>query len=421
MESGELCRNPPPPLELLEDSDALVPDKIGETVFSKHWLFQSLLNIMEAVEKEKENVEPLPSDSAALRNGNRDRVLELDPEVEEKVCTLWDMSSDKDVAYFLLENRAVDIFMDAIQKTIAPRLVETLVGIMGNMAFFSNICEHITKTPRLTELIVQLIGSSDAPTLIQVVRLIHVCVVNETSSSAWIEAISKNNQFLSSLKFILKNSLNGDLLKSSLQMLYCILDKYQQMHLEWNRHEIVEGVIEAGKQLKSLGDYKGLDEYWYTLQFLFQQDDGTIKIDESFDSVSDIFHQYILKQSDNDTCLPKLKNITGVAAAVSVFHVIITNGINVKYQDVIADHTFLHNIEEIFASVRKAIDRQEVSNKTHNSADDEIMSISNPVQMEEEQSQSNEAPTADLAHLYILHDEIKELCEVMFSCEVKPT
>lgn len=49
---------------------------------------------------------------------------------------IWDTSMDEDVALFLQEFNASDIFMGVLAKSKCPRLREICVGISGNMACF---------------------------------------------------------------------------------------------------------------------------------------------------------------------------------------------------------------------------------------------------------------------------------------------
>ena len=42
-------RNPSPPPEILEHSELLSEERIGDTVFSKHWLFTTLMKLIEVL------------------------------------------------------------------------------------------------------------------------------------------------------------------------------------------------------------------------------------------------------------------------------------------------------------------------------------------------------------------------------------
>uniref|UniRef100_A0A8C9EJJ1 Serum amyloid A like 1 n=1 Tax=Pavo cristatus TaxID=9049 RepID=A0A8C9EJJ1_PAVCR len=114
-------RNPSPPSSEAEEEG----DAVGSTVYSKHWLFSILTRLIELISPEKS--EP---------SGNPEGIqTELDEEMENDICKVWDMSMDEDVALFLQEFNAPDIFMGVFAKSKCPRLTEICVGILGNMAF----------------------------------------------------------------------------------------------------------------------------------------------------------------------------------------------------------------------------------------------------------------------------------------------
>uniref|UniRef100_A0A8C3KV35 Serum amyloid A like 1 n=1 Tax=Chrysolophus pictus TaxID=9089 RepID=A0A8C3KV35_CHRPC len=122
-------RNPSPPSSEAEEEG----DAVGSTVYSKHWLFSILTRLIELISPEKS--EP---------SGNPEGIqTELDEEMENDICKVWDMSMDEDVALFLQEFNAPDIFMGVFAKSKCPRLTEICVGILGNMACFQDICMSI--------------------------------------------------------------------------------------------------------------------------------------------------------------------------------------------------------------------------------------------------------------------------------------
>uniref|UniRef100_A0A131YGP1 Protein SAAL1 n=1 Tax=Rhipicephalus appendiculatus TaxID=34631 RepID=A0A131YGP1_RHIAP len=109
-------RNPSPPPEIREADETSSGDRIGESVFSRHWLFQCLLKAIRAAENEN-----------ACGEGEQvlteEEVVELDREVEEELCTVWDMAANSDVAHFLHEFKASEIFLQIISTSKSPRLV----------------------------------------------------------------------------------------------------------------------------------------------------------------------------------------------------------------------------------------------------------------------------------------------------------
>ncbi|XP_060758936.1 protein saal1-like [Neoarius graeffei] len=128
-------RNPLPPPDR-DDETAEEDDAIGETVYSKHWLFSTLTRLIQMVtEQDSEQGEGL---------------TELSDELEEELCKVWDMAMDKDVAGFLQEFKTPDILLGVIAKSHNPRLTEICIGILGNMACFPETCAYMSKSkPRV--------------------------------------------------------------------------------------------------------------------------------------------------------------------------------------------------------------------------------------------------------------------------------
>ncbi|CAG2210360.1 IMP4 [Mytilus edulis] len=69
-------RNPSPPPHLQEQIESLEADRIGNTTYSKHWLFTTLMKLIEEVEKEDE----------------AEFGVDVDEELQNELCKLWDMS-----------------------------------------------------------------------------------------------------------------------------------------------------------------------------------------------------------------------------------------------------------------------------------------------------------------------------------------
>ena len=108
-------RNPsPPPLNRDgdEEEEAAGGDCIGSTVYSKHWLFGVLSRLIQIVSPE----------NSKSSSDDEEQQMELDEEMENEICRVWDMSMDEDVALFLQEFNAPDIFMGVLAKSKCPRL-----------------------------------------------------------------------------------------------------------------------------------------------------------------------------------------------------------------------------------------------------------------------------------------------------------
>ncbi|XP_076304168.1 protein saal1 isoform X2 [Tachypleus tridentatus] len=326
----ECDRNPSPPKELLESSDDLVPDKIGETVFSKHWVFQCLIHVIQAVEKEDEKPEASSekeqneTNNSGKEEGDKTEVLELNKELEEELCTLWDMSANNDVAHFLHEFKASNIFLGVIEKTKAPRLAEIAVGILGNMMFFNDICEDVSKNEELVKVLLLLLNSSDSPTLVQVVRLVHVCVVNKKARRTWLNSFKEIGSFVKTLQFILGNSLNVDLLKGTLQVVYYILHASEDFSLQFGSSEFVTAITAAAEQLRLKEAFEALDEYWHVIHLLSLNEDNLKILGECFHSIYKLLHVYVSKLCDNEDVVPSYERIGALTGGFATLVALLT-------------------------------------------------------------------------------------------------
>lgn len=254
-------RNPSPPPEFVEAEKTFGAVRIGDTVFSQRWVFQCLLKAIKAAENENASHEgeELPSD---------EEVVELDREVEEELCTLWDMAANSDVAHFLHEFKALEIFLQIVSTSKSPRLVEILIGILGNMAVFPDLSLALSREESLLQMAMQLLGGTDTPTLLQVLRLCHTCLSNEESLPLWLQAIHSSDSCLSGITFILENSINEELLKVTLQVLDCVLDEDAELCALCVNENFIDALFTAAGYLSSRGKYDSLDAFWHLLHVM---------------------------------------------------------------------------------------------------------------------------------------------------------
>ncbi|XP_049746545.1 protein SAAL1 [Elephas maximus indicus] len=278
-------RNPSPPLlsrDEEKDEEVARGDCIGSTVYSKHWLFGVLSGLLQIINPE----------NTKSTSGDEEQQMELDEEMENEICRVWDMSMDEDVALFLQEFNAPDIFMGVLAKSKCPRLREICVGILGNMACFQEICVSISNDKNLGQVLLHCLYDSDPPTLLETSRLLLTCLSQTEVASVWVEMIREQPAIYDSLCFIMSSSTNVDLLVKVGEMVDKLFDLDEKLMLEWisngaaqpldepqqNSEEqavfrIVPCVLEAAKQVRS-ETLEGLDVYMHILQLLTTVDDG---------------------------------------------------------------------------------------------------------------------------------------------------
>ncbi|CAH1257238.1 SAAL1 [Branchiostoma lanceolatum] len=262
-------RNPsPPPAEMLGEGVDLHADNIGDTAYSKHWFFTTLMNLIQEVEK-KEQTE--------VRKGGEEEAgaagIDIDEELENELCKLWDMSINKDVGRFLQEFHAVDILMGVINKSQAPRVTEICVGILGNMACCDEICRDISNNEKLVDVILGLLEDPDAPTLVETSRLIHTCVSNKDVRTNWLTPMKRDSTVYTAILFMLQSSTNVDLLHNLSSLLDLVLDVDEELLVAWAMPDFVQGLHEA---IKQTGEEKELtvDSYLHCLQLLSTTENG---------------------------------------------------------------------------------------------------------------------------------------------------
>ncbi|KAF1573253.1 UNVERIFIED_CONTAM: Protein SAAL1, partial [Eudyptes robustus] len=272
-------RNPSPPSSDAEEEG----DAVGNTVYSKHWLFSILTRLIEVISPEK--TEPGVSPEGIQ--------TELDEEMENDICKVWDMSMDEDVALFLQEFNAPDIFMGVFAKSKCPRLTEICVGILGNMACFQDICMSISKDENLGQVLLQRLCDSDSPTLLETSRLLLTCLSQPEVASVWVERIRENPSVYDCVCFIMSSSTNVELLVKVGEVVDKLFDLDEELMLNWIKNgtcrsvgpsvddspeelpdfKIVPCILEAAKQVRS-DNPEGLDVYMHILQLLTTVDEG---------------------------------------------------------------------------------------------------------------------------------------------------
>lgn len=231
----ENCNPEKMPEEL---KDIFLVDAIGDTLYSKRFVLQTLLNLNK-VESE------------------------LSEEFEKDLCTLWDMTIEKDVIKLLLEHNVLEIFSSLIQMSEHQRLVEILLGIIGNMCTLSETREALCQQPDAMIPIIDLISCSDSLILVQLMRLFHTCLVFENSGDEyiWFQHFRCADQFVDKFAFLLSNSMSTSLLVHAYEALNAICTKFAVIEIQpeiadssgfrdvFVKPVLISGVIEAFKQM----------------------------------------------------------------------------------------------------------------------------------------------------------------------------
>lgn len=218
--------------------ESFLVDAIGDTLYSKRFVLTTLLNLNKVEAK-------------------------LSEEFEKDLCTLWDMTIEKDVIKLLMEHNVLEIFSEIIQMSEDQRLVEILLGIIGNMCALAETREALCQQSDVMIPIIDLVSCSDSMILIQLMRLFHTCLVFENSDDEyiWFHHFRCSDQFVDKFAFILSNSMSTTLLLASYEALNAICTKFTIIEIQpeildssgfrnvFVKPALVHGVIEAFKQM----------------------------------------------------------------------------------------------------------------------------------------------------------------------------
>eukprot|EP00092_Neocalanus_flemingeri_P109270 GFUD01140436.1.p1 GENE.GFUD01140436.1~~GFUD01140436.1.p1 ORF type:complete len:435 (+),score=117.77 GFUD01140436.1:49-1353(+) len=138
--------------ELAKDS------AVGDTMYEKRSVIEKVLEVGKHFQK-----------TCYVRDG---KILELDPKIEDLMCTLWDISVEEDVSVFYFEHGVLDIFVELFSNPNV-RVKEISIGVMANMVFHKRVFLSIIEKDKYLEKCLKLLEEKDSPTLVIVFRCLH--------------------------------------------------------------------------------------------------------------------------------------------------------------------------------------------------------------------------------------------------------
>lgn len=301
-QSPIMDRNPSPPPDAADGAEDQDVDAIGDTVYSKHWLFSTLTRLIHMVTEHSEERCEGP--------------MQLSDDDEDDLCRVWDMAMDKDVAGFLQEFKAADILLGVIAKSRCPRLTEISVGILGNIACFPETCMTLSQNEDLGSVLLLLLGDTDPPTLLETSRLLLTCFSQKDVCSLWLQRIRQRTSVRSNLCFIMCSSTNTDLLEKVGELVDKLFDLDEELMKSWitaqpdeeqgddgeSHLEMTSCLLEAAKQLRSESP-NGLEVYLHILQLLTTIDEG-IRVFAASDGPGKSVWEFVCDVVCEDLCQP---------------------------------------------------------------------------------------------------------------------
>ncbi|XP_042300777.1 protein SAAL1 [Sceloporus undulatus] len=384
-------RNPSPPSSDSEEEAVVAGDSIGNTVYSKHWLFSVLTKLIEFLTPQKDDASEL---------NNVEEEVELEEDMENVICKVWDMSMDKDVALFLQEFNAPDIFMGVFAKSKCPRLTEICVGILGNMACCQEVCMSISNDENLGQMVLQRLCDSDSPTLLETSRLLLTCLCQSEVADIWVKRIRENPLVYDCTCFIMSSSTNVELLVKIGEVVDKLFDLDEELMLDWikkgsqwsvtqpvddssNEHQVIKIVpclLEATKQIRSEKHSEGLDVYMHILQLLTTVDEGIQAIVQSPDSgketwslLCDLFCSEICQPDDPSIIVQEQKTV--LASILSVLSAIFSSQTKQEFVKIQKNMPLIDSLIRVLRNMDECVKRSGVNLNKSKSEEPEKLGI----------------------------------------------
>lgn len=225
----------PEQVEETENSSQIEGDVIGDTAYSERFVLKILLKL---------------ANLDTLKEEIKEKAFEDD------VCILWDMTAERDVVLFLQKHDVLKLFNFALPVIEIPRIIEIIVGIIGNMCCQKEVVNVLMKMDNLLCILLEYINTDDSLVLVQLLRLVSAClfVASDEEINTWMELFA-NIEYSSALYFILKNSSHKVLLVTALENLntlcsYCNTDKFRtKFFTHFVLPEALDSLISAVSEL----------------------------------------------------------------------------------------------------------------------------------------------------------------------------
>ena len=145
--------------EELRKLEELAKDSaVGETMYDKKFVIEKILEVGKHFQQ-----------TSYIKDGE---LRELEKDIEEKLCTLWDISVEEDVSEFYLEHGVLDIFIELFSNP-NNRVKEIAAGIMSNMVSHPTVFLKLMEVDKYLESCSKLLEEKDSPTLVVTLRILH--------------------------------------------------------------------------------------------------------------------------------------------------------------------------------------------------------------------------------------------------------
>jgi len=262
----------------LKKLEQLVKDSaVGDTMYEKRSVIEKVLEVGKHFQS-----------TPYIKDG---QIIELDPKIEDLMCTLWDISVEEDVSSFYLEHGVLDIFVELFANPNV-RVKEISVGVMANMVSHGEVFLSIIEKDKYLERCIKLLEEKDSPTLVIVLRCLHsygfnlfnLLISDETSPSkeeiknylSMFLVFLSIESVVQSIGIIIASCtnkevlLNGSKFLSILSELWGESDERRKVSQFYAEEQFLDCVLEASRE--SLGEDKTEKHLAVFLNIVYEND-----------------------------------------------------------------------------------------------------------------------------------------------------
>ncbi|XP_055607686.1 protein saal1 [Uranotaenia lowii] len=220
--------------EILEK---LKGDRIGETMYSERFVLTTILK--------------LPQLETPIGD---------DEDFEKDLCSLWDMTIEKDVVLFLLKHDVVELFVGLTEGSQDNRLIEILLGIIGNMCCVDETHRCLYDNKSLILSLCDFLDSTDTLVLVQLMRIFTTIFdKSDDEQYCWFKVIREVENMTEKMAFILSSTINQELIEHTIEAIHSMVNRFTEAEVDYAQLNefytmfakpcLVEGLMEGFKQI----------------------------------------------------------------------------------------------------------------------------------------------------------------------------
>ncbi|XP_011863331.1 PREDICTED: protein SAAL1 [Vollenhovia emeryi] len=250
-----------------QELEVLRGDAVGDNLCSSKWIINTLMSLCE-VDKRG-----------------------WTEELEDQLCTLWDLSMEGEVASHLMSYDFPKIAKDTLVVSSEPRLTEMMLGIIGNVCCNDEAVDKIGRDRELVAQILSHLASGDSLILIQLIRILQIVAwkIRQDHQSHWVAHLTECEFFGDSITFMLKSSTNDDLLIGAIKLLESIseigpLNESSFLEKLCKIDDLIPALLESFTQVISTRKTSGHIEWTFAQHWLAVLiaviESGSLKFDD---------------------------------------------------------------------------------------------------------------------------------------------